>query len=498
MTRGEAPAPARGATTGPRARGRRRVGAVHLGAGPRGRGSGSEHGKQRFIGQLTGVRFVAATWVMLYHFQVPLATLGLLVPVLHEFLRVGRLGVDLFFALSGFILTHTYLTRMGPQITWPKSRHFLWLRLARIYPVHFVMLNVAGLAVLAQAKFGSSDAGSRDWLNPVDYVKQVLLVHEWGPSPQRGWNFPAWSLSMEWLAYLLFPLLVLALFRFHERFRFVPVLALGRRPVPADVVRRLLPRRPVLHLRLGVDDPHPHGVHRRRADVPRRRAVLGGDADGPRPRVERLATTLSVALPVLIVVMAMVLGHLPSLQWTVSDLPDTPNAADLPPRYHLSLVPLLILWIGALALTSRGPSRFLSRDRLILGGYISFSLYMTHTVWYGLWRAVIKALDVTGGVLYARLRGPRRGRRPHRLADVALHRGARPRVDAQAQRRTPQTGRGGADTVPAGSRSGDRAGGSGTVGRGRDNVLHGMTVLGGGWDRSATATATGRSSDRRP
>jgi serine protease Do len=32
---------------------------------------------------------------------------------------------------SGFILTHTYLTRMGPQITWPKSRHFLWLRLAR-------------------------------------------------------------------------------------------------------------------------------------------------------------------------------------------------------------------------------------------------------------------------------------------------------------------------------------------------------------------------------
>ena len=150
---------------------------------------------QRFIGQLTGVRFVAAAWVMLYHFQVPLATLGLLVPVLHEFLRVGRLGVDLFFALSGFILTHTYLTKMGSSISWPRTRHFLWLRLARIYPVHFVMLNVAGLAVLAQAKFGSTDAGSRDWLNPVDYLKQVLLVHEWGPNPQRGWNFPAWSAS---------------------------------------------------------------------------------------------------------------------------------------------------------------------------------------------------------------------------------------------------------------------------------------------------------------
>ena len=37
-------------------------------------------------------------------------------------------------------------------------------------------------------------------------------MQEWGPEPQRGWNFVAWSLSMEWLAYLIFPLLVLLLF----------------------------------------------------------------------------------------------------------------------------------------------------------------------------------------------------------------------------------------------------------------------------------------------
>ena len=79
------------------------------------------------------------------------------------------------------------------------------------------MLNVAGLAAIAQQKVGADDAGTRDWLNPVDYLKQVLLVQEWGPSPQRGWNFPAWSLSMEWLAYLIFPLLVLVLFRLRDR-----------------------------------------------------------------------------------------------------------------------------------------------------------------------------------------------------------------------------------------------------------------------------------------
>ena len=355
--------------------------------------------QQRFIGQLTGVRFVAAFWVLLYHYQGALATAGLLVPVLHEVLRVGRLGVDLFFALSGFILTHTYLTKLGPRITWPASRHFWWLRLARIWPVHFVMLNIAGLAVIAQSKVNGSDAGSRDWLNPVDYVKQLLLVHEWGPNPQRGWNYPAWSLSMEWLAYLLFPLLVLALFRFRDK---VPTRGL--------VLIWCLVLVPLLWYGIAYyGDPYYISDWGSTIRI-LTEFTAGGltylivlrywSTDGPRPRVERLATTLSIVLPLVVIGAALFLGHVGALQWTVSDLPDTPNAADLPPKYHLVLVPVLIAWIGALALTNRGPSRWLSTDRLVLGGFISFSLYMTHTVWYGLWRAGMSAVHIKGGVLY--------------------------------------------------------------------------------------------------
>lgn len=355
--------------------------------------------QQRFIGQLTGVRFVAAFWVLLYHYQGALATAGLLVPVLHEVLRVGRLGVDLFFALSGFILTHTYLTKLGPRITWPASRHFWWLRLARIWPVHFVMLNIAGLAVIAQSRVNGSDASSRDWLNPVDYVKQLLLVHEWGPNPQRGWNYPAWSLSMEWLAYLLFPLLVLALFRFRDK---VPTRGL--------VLIWCLVLVPLLWYGIAYyGDPYYISDWGSTIRI-LTEFTAGGltylivlrywSTDGPRPRVERLATTLSIVLPLVVIGAALFLGHVGALQWTVSDLPDTPNAADLPPKYHLVLVPVLIAWIGALALTNRGPSRWLSTDRLVLGGFISFSLYMTHTVWYGLWRAGMSAVHIKGGVLY--------------------------------------------------------------------------------------------------
>ena len=172
-----------------------------------------------FIRQLTGIRFVAAAWVLLYHLQGPLAVIGVLsLPVLPEVLRVGRLGVDLFFALSGFILTHTYLTRLGPALRARGTLHFWWLRLARIYPVHLVMLVIAGIAVVLQARV-AGEGVDRDWLTPWDFVKNLLLIQEWGPDPQRGWNFVAWSLSMEWLAYLLFPLLVVLLWHCNRRLR---------------------------------------------------------------------------------------------------------------------------------------------------------------------------------------------------------------------------------------------------------------------------------------
>ena len=73
----------------------------------------------------------------------------------------------------------------------------------------------------------------------------------------------------------------------------------------------------------------------------------------------------------------------------------------LPPYYHLLLVPLLILWIGSLALSRRGLARFLSTRTLVLGGFISYSLYMTHLVWFGLWRAGMRAVGIESGALYA-------------------------------------------------------------------------------------------------
>ena len=353
-----------------------------------------------FIRQLTGIRFIAAAWVVLYHLQGPLDTIGVLViPGVGDVLRVGRLGVDLFFALSGFILTHTYLRRMGPAIKARGALDFLWLRLARIYPVHLVMIVIAGGAVVAQAKV-TGDALDRDWLNPIDLLKNILLVQEWGANPGRGWNFVAWSLSMEWLAYLLFPLLVLLLWVLYKRVS-APILA----------VLWLLAMSPIVFYGLSTTDSYytnNWGSTYRILTEFTAGAItylivcrlLPGEAmqEPAASRVERLATTLTVVLPVLVIIGAIILGNLPAAQPPQVSL--DPDAEPLPPYFHLLLVPLLIAWIGALALSRRGIARFLSSRALVLGGFISYSLYMTHLVWFGVWRAGMKAADITGGALY--------------------------------------------------------------------------------------------------
>ena len=347
-----------------------------------------------FIRQLTGIRFVAAFWVLAYHLQGPFNVLGLLsIPILADVMRVGRLGVDLFFALSGFILTHTYLTRMGGSIHIKATLKFWWLRLARIYPVHLVMLIIAGLAVFAQAQV-RGESVDRDWWNPIDFIKNLLLIQEWGPDPQRGWNFVAWSLSMEWLAYLIFPILVLILWRIHKH---VPTFAL--------VVAWFAVLAPLMGYGLGMSDPYYTNnwgstyriLSEFTAGAITYLIVVRLADKGP--RVERVAMWLSALLPLAVVAGSVFLARLPAAQPPANAM--NPDAEPLPPYFHLTLVPLLIAWIGTLALAQGGVARALSTRALVLGGFVSYSLYMTHLVWFGLWRAGMDVAGIDGGPLYA-------------------------------------------------------------------------------------------------
>jgi peptidoglycan/LPS O-acetylase OafA/YrhL len=346
-----------------------------------------------FIRQLTGIRLVAAVWVLLYHSQGPLDAIGVLsIPVLPDFIRVGRLGVDLFFALSGFILAHTYLSSLGERLKVDKSVKFLWLRLARIYPVHLVMLLVAGFAVFAQSIVTGEEL-DRSWLNPWDFIKNLLLIQEWGSDPQRGWNFVAWSLSMEWLAYLIFPFMALVLWRMHKHL-----------PTWALCLFWIMSLTPLVIYGLGSSDPYyteNWGSTYRVLTAFTAGAISYLIVDRLRDsdRAAAVCDVLAFVLPAIVVAASVFLAWLPA---AVSPITSTdPDAEPLPPLFHLTLVPVLIAWIGVLALSRRGMANLLATKIMVFGGFISYSLYMTHLVWFGLWRAGMKALGIESGPLYA-------------------------------------------------------------------------------------------------
>ncbi len=147
------------------------------------------------IEPLTSVRFFLALGVVLFHYQLAWT----LPPEASGLLNRARLGVDVFFILSGFILTHVYLQGEAA----PRFGPFIVARFARIYPAHLFILLAMLAMVLAADFIGIALQGGR--FNVPDFLMTLFLVQAWFPNQDAEWNGPSWSLSAEWFAYLIFP-----------------------------------------------------------------------------------------------------------------------------------------------------------------------------------------------------------------------------------------------------------------------------------------------------
>jgi peptidoglycan/LPS O-acetylase OafA/YrhL len=157
----------------------------------------------RHLDALTGIRGIAAWGVVLYHIRLSLT--GLLPPPVIALLAKGYLAVDLFFILSGFVIWYNYAAKIAAG-GWAETRLFLWRRFARVWPLHAAILAAfAGFALLLMAT-GRDAAGYPFAELPL----HLALVQNWGLTSDLSWNHPAWSISTEFAAYLLFPVLVLA------------------------------------------------------------------------------------------------------------------------------------------------------------------------------------------------------------------------------------------------------------------------------------------------
>jgi peptidoglycan/LPS O-acetylase OafA/YrhL len=165
---------------------------------PKSNASGKAEGE---LLALTSIRGIAAWWVVLFHLRL------LLVPWLPDgairLLGQGNLAVDLFFILSGFVIALNYGDRLAGD--WRATGDFLFRRFARIYPLHVLILAGFALYVGAAILFGSATWQGQD---PAYFLASLLLVQNWGLFGALEWNVPAWSISTEAMAYLLFPILL--------------------------------------------------------------------------------------------------------------------------------------------------------------------------------------------------------------------------------------------------------------------------------------------------
>lgn len=161
------------------------------------------HAAPHYLEALTGIRGLAAWGVVFYHLRFSLSEL--LPAWVVAALGKGYLAVDLFFMLSGFVIWLNYAARLRGG-GWGQTRAFLWRRFARVWPLHgAVLAGFAAFALLLEAS--GRDTAGYPW---AELPMHLLLVQNWGFLPALAWNHPAWSISTELAAYLLFPALVAA------------------------------------------------------------------------------------------------------------------------------------------------------------------------------------------------------------------------------------------------------------------------------------------------
>jgi peptidoglycan/LPS O-acetylase OafA/YrhL len=157
----------------------------------------------REIKPLTSLRGLAAMAVVMQHFS---ATAQRICPTtIPSLVPHGYVAVDLFFVLSGFIMSYTYAAGFLEHglASFPD---FLARRVARIVPLNIVVLATLMLCGGLSVLFSGYNIFFRSDNIPVDFFLNVLMLQGLGVGDNL--NGPSWSISTEFAAYFMFPLFV--------------------------------------------------------------------------------------------------------------------------------------------------------------------------------------------------------------------------------------------------------------------------------------------------
>lgn len=298
------------------------------------------------IDSLTGLRAIAALWVVLYHYRFDILVLLPWTRWAEPIMAAGFLGVEVFFVLSGFIIAYNYAEQLRAP-SWSGYVKYLYLRLARIYPVHLVTLLLVSALYVGAAVIGINPESRPDG-GALGYVSNLVLLQGLPPG-QMAWNGPAWTITYEWIAYLAFPLFAMALVHLRSRAK---LLMLAATALLIEGIGLSI------FAGLGVEltISHAPGLLRIFGAFTAGVAIFGLYRSGAAARGSWDVMTFTIGIVVL------------SLIFVCADL----NIS------VFTLLPLIVVGIFGLSRVSGFLSKVMASRVAVYAGTISYSLYMTH------------------------------------------------------------------------------------------------------------------------
>lgn len=336
---------------------------------------------------LDGVRGLAISLVLLHHCY-PTSSNTTLARRLSKFIDAGWIGVELFFVLSGFLITGILLDSKGQARA---NRVFFLRRIVRILPLYYIFIACYQLAhTCLPNQLHQSPHNSRGVSWPI-WVFLTNMPQVFPVGPLTGSLGPLWSLAVEVQIYILWPCLVGLFSRRVLAFLLVamlPLTCLGRMLLlmgwrRVDVVCCWTPAFFDLFAAGGLV------------------AILARVPEGRRFLRDHAGKS-TLASGIVLVLMAAWLGH-----------------------FHVWTDSIVILGIGrsilaiffgsliALVLTIESESRlggFFSHRALVLLGQNSFAMYLFHTPIYGILRPylvlrlgkrVVGWSTISGAIIFA-------------------------------------------------------------------------------------------------
>lgn len=159
-------------------------------------------GYMRYRPEIDGLRSIAVVAVILFHLE-------------YDWIFGGYFGVDVFFVISGYLITSIILKEVSSEIF--SMRSFWARRVRRIFPALITVI----LTCLLLAPFlffkGDVEALARDALSALFSYANLHAWSSfgdyWGSSAEGSYFLHAWSLSLEEQFYLVYPLLLVGMLR---------------------------------------------------------------------------------------------------------------------------------------------------------------------------------------------------------------------------------------------------------------------------------------------